>query len=146
MIRRRPFTKLLLLGCLLGAAASARAEVPAYRVIVNPRNAQTSVERRFLAQAFLRKATQWDDGEVIRPVDLAADAPARRRFAEDVLERSVAAVKSYWQQVIFSGRGVPPPELESDEEVLRYVQKHVGAVGYVSGSADVHSVKVLVVR
>jgi hypothetical protein len=146
MTHRRAFAKLLLLGSALGAAALAHAEAPVYRVIVNPRNPSGSIERRFLAQAFLRKASQWDDGEVIRPVDLASDAPARRRFVEDVLERSVAAVKSYWQQVIFSGRGVPPPELDSDEAVLRYVQKYTGAVGYVSGSADVRSVKVLVVR
>jgi hypothetical protein len=145
MTSRRAFA-ILLAGCALGGAALARAEGPAYRVIVNPKNVTPAVERRFLAQVFLRKATQWDDGEVIRPVDLPADAPARRRFAEDVLDRSVAAVKSYWQQVIFSGRGVPPPELDSDEAVLRYVLRHAGAVGYVSGNADVRAVKVLVVR
>jgi hypothetical protein len=58
----------------------------------------------------------------------------------------VQAVKSYWQQVIFSGRGVPPPELESDEAVIRYVLRFPGAVGYVSGTADVRGVKVLAVR
>jgi hypothetical protein len=145
MTSRRGFA-ILLAGCALGAAALARAEAPAYRVIVNPKNGATEVERRFLAQAFLRKATQWDDGEVIRPVDLPATAPARRRFVEEVLDRSVAAVKSYWQQVIFSGRGVPPPELDSDEAVVHYVLRHVGAVGYVSGNADVRAVKVLAVR
>jgi hypothetical protein len=53
-----------------------------------------------------------------------------------VLKRSVAAVRNYWQQRIFSGRGVPPPELDSDEEIVAYVLKHRGAVGYVSGSAE----------
>jgi ABC-type phosphate transport system substrate-binding protein len=136
----------LALGCALACTSLARAEGPAYRVIVNPRNPHTSVDRRFIAQAFLKKATQWSDGEVIRPVDLAANAPARERFTEDVLDRTVAAVKSYWQQLIFSGRAVPPPELDSDEAVIRYVLRVPGAVGYVSGAADVRAVKVLAIR
>jgi len=135
-----------LLSCLLGTRPGVRAEATAYRVIVNPKNAQSAVDRRFLAQAFLKRATAWPDGEVIRPVDLPADSGVRRRFTEDVLERTVPAVKSYWQQVIFSGRGVPPPEQDSDEAVIRYVLRNPGAVGYVSAGADVHAVKVLGVR
>ena len=63
-----------------------------------------------------------------------------------MLKRSVEAVKGYWQQRIFSGRDVPPPELETDDEVVRYVLKHEGAVGYVSGSADARRRKVVSVR
>ena len=56
----------------------------------------------------------------------------RRIFSERVLKRSVAAVRNYWQQRIFSGRDVPPPEVEGDEAVVAYVAEHPGAVGYVS--------------
>jgi len=90
------------------------------------------VDRKFLADAFLKKTTRWDDGELIRPVDQVPDSPVRRKFSEDVVKRSVAAVRSYWQQVIFTGRGVPPPEVGGDDEVVRYVLKYSGAVGYVS--------------
>src|SRR5438045_3323545 len=83
------------------AAPPAAGQSPAaYKVIVNPQNPATQVERRFLLEAFLKKTTHWRHGEPIRPVDLAADSPARRRFSEDALNRSVAAVKSYWQQSI----------------------------------------------
>jgi ABC-type phosphate transport system substrate-binding protein len=126
---------------------SALAEpAAAFRVIVNPRNLTGSVDRKFLAQAFLKKTTQWPSGDVIKPVDLAADSPLRRAFVEEVLGRSVAAVKSYWQQMIFSGRGVPPPELESEEAVIRYVLRTPGAVGYVSAGADLHGARALPVR
>jgi hypothetical protein len=130
---------------LLFGITRAQAQL-AYRVIVHPGNADTSVERTFLAHAFLKKTTTWSDGETIRPVDLLGNSPVRRRFSEDVLERPVSAVRSYWQQLIFSGRGVPPPELDNDEAVVRYVIRHPGAVGYVSGSADVRNAKILGVR
>src|SRR5262249_53583096 len=106
----------------------------------------TSVTRKFLSDAFLKKATRWPQDEPIRPVDLGPDAPARQRFSEDVHGRSVGAVKSYWQQVLFSGRDLPPPEFDGDDEVVQYVLKHPGAVGYVSGTATLGSARVLGVR
>ena len=135
-----------LLAFLVGGVTPAQGEAPPYRVIANPTNPITGVERRFLAQAFLKKATQWSDGEVIRPVDLAGDAPARRHFSEDVLERTVAAVKSYWQQVIFSGRGVPPPELDSEKAVIAYVLANKGAIGYLPAGTDPGGARVVKVR
>lgn len=142
----------LLLGLAIGLAAGhgplARAAEPsaAFRIITHPDNAAGSVERAFLADAFLKKRTRWPSGESIVAVDLRVDAPARKHFSEKVLRRSVFAVRSYWQQRIFTGRGVPPPELDTDEAVIEHVQRHPGAVGYVSGRAAVETVKVLAVR
>jgi ABC-type phosphate transport system substrate-binding protein len=119
---------------------------PVYLVIVNPKNPSTVVSRGFLEDAFLKKITRWPNDEVIRPVDLVASSPVRRRFTEDVLSRSVEGVKGYWQQRIFSGRDVPPPELDTDEDIVRYVVKHEAAVGYVSGSANIAGTKVVKVQ
>ena len=58
----------------------------------------------------------------------------------------MAAISSYWAQRIFSGRDVPPPELDSDEAVIEYVLKNRGAVGYVSPSAKLERAKVLPIR
>ena len=136
------------MGALLAFAASAFADSRSttYQVIVNPNNPTTAADREFLADAFLKKATTWSSGETILPVDLPPGSPVRRQFSEEVLHRSVAEVKSYWQQRIFSGRDVPPPELDSDEDVVEYVLKHEGAVGYVSGAANLNGAKPVSVR
>jgi ABC-type phosphate transport system substrate-binding protein len=115
-------------------------------VIVHPTNPITGVERKFLADAFLKKTTRWGHDEVIRPVDQNADSPARRKFSDEVLKRSVEAVKNYWQQGIFSGRALPPPELDGDEEIVKYVLKYSGAIGYISGSADLNGAKLVAVQ
>jgi ABC-type phosphate transport system substrate-binding protein len=128
------------------AAARSRASSASFHVIVNVANGASALDRRFLADAFLKKTTRWPGGEPIRPVDLGTESATRRRFSEDVLGRSVAAVKSYWQQMIFSGRAVPAPELDSDEEVIRYVGKYPGAIGYISGAAEPAGVKVVGVK
>jgi ABC-type phosphate transport system substrate-binding protein len=131
--------------CAMGALAQPPPTQP-FVVIVHPDNPLAATNRKLLSDAFLKKVTRWGNGELIRPVDQAPETGVRRKFSEDVLNRSVAAVRSYWQQIIFSGRDVPPPELPGDAEVVRYVVGHSGAVGYVSGSANTEGTKILPVR
>jgi ABC-type phosphate transport system substrate-binding protein len=129
-----------------GAFAQAPAARPTYRVIVHPSNATVSVDPRFVAQAFLKKIRRWPDGETIQPVDLDQNSPVRSHWSNDVLSRSVEAVRIYWQQMIFSGRELPPPEMRSDEDVVSYVLRRPGSIGYVSIGANLHGAKVLEVR
>jgi ABC-type phosphate transport system substrate-binding protein len=146
--RRYVLAVLLVVGAsalIQGGNAAAEAP-PDFRVIVHPDNPSAGLSRDFLIDAFLKRTTRWGDGEVIRPVDQRPDSFARRRFSESVLQRSVAAVKSYWQQRIFSGRELPPPELDSDDAVVNYVLKHRGAVGYVSGAAKLDRAKAVQVQ
>jgi hypothetical protein len=140
---------LLILLTLLGAALAQEGRAsapPSFRVIVHADLPYSTVERRAVADLFLKKVTRWPGGETTFPVDLASDSVVRQRFSEDVLGRSVAAVKSYWQQLIFAGRGVPPPELESDQEVLSFVARHPGSIGYISGGGGAPGAKVLSVH
>ncbi len=140
---------LVVLLILLGtrtAASGADPRASGWRVIVNPQNLVASVDRKFLAEAFFKKTTRWPNDELIRPVDLEPDASIRRRFSDEVLKKSVAAVKSYWQQMVFSGRGLPPPELDNEDQVVRFVLKNPGAIGYVSGNTDLQGAKVIPLR
>jgi hypothetical protein len=138
---RRRLTLLLMAGAVL-SAVPARGGDPDFKLIAH-QGRPSEVERAFLADAFLKNVTRWSDAVAIRPVDQRPDSLARKRFSERVLRRSVPAVKTYWQQRIFSGRGVPPPELDSDEAVVRYVESHEGAVGYVSGATPVGKAKLV---
>jgi len=118
------------------SAEQTRPAPPAFRVIVNSKNTLPSVERTFLQDAFLKKGTRWPNDTVIRPVDQIPSSSVRSKFSNDVVGRSVAAVKAYWQQRIFAGRDVPPIEVENDARVVEYVRRYEGAVGYVSGTAS----------
>jgi len=115
-------------------------------IVVHPRNPIESTGGEFLADAFLKKTTRWGSGETIQPVDLHPGSPVRKVFSETVLKRSISAVRRYWQQRIFSGRDLPPPELASEQAVIDYVVRNPGAVGYVSGAAQVGGAKVVRLR
>ena len=130
---------LILFALVLGPRALA--EPGGLRVIVNGKNATTRLDKRFLVEAFLKKRTHWDDDVPLQPIDLGQKSSTRERFSRDVLGRDVAAVRRYWAQLVFSGRGVPPPEVGSEAEVVRYVAGHPGAIGYVSAGVELVGVK-----
>jgi ABC-type phosphate transport system substrate-binding protein len=140
-LRALILVSVLILAEWLGLARATGT--PSFVVIVHPQNAISTVDRKLLANAFLKKVTRWQGGNMIRPVDRAADTPVREHFSQTVHKRSAMAIRAYWQQQIFAGRDVPPPELASDEEVVKYVLQHDGAVGYVTSSAPLNGAKVV---
>jgi ABC-type phosphate transport system substrate-binding protein len=137
-------------GLLLLLACAARAETPAapaaYKVVVHADNATGSLTRHELSAIFLGRKTAWPNGTKAVPIDQVETSPVREAFSRAVHGRRPSAVKSYWLQVLFSGRGVPPVEKAGDLQVLEGVRARAGAVGYVSAGARTHGVKVLEVR
>ena len=139
----------LVLICLLPVAIALASRPaggdpePAFQVIVNAENPATRLDKRLVAEAFLRKRTRWDGDRAILPVDLGQKSRARSAFSQQVLGRDVASVRRYWAQLVFSGRGVPPPELAFDSDVVKYVAAHGGAIGYVAPGTALSGVKVV---
>ncbi len=119
------------------ATAPAAAANPGFKVVVNASNPTTSISKEQLSRCFMKQTNTWINGATVTPVDLSAASSVRVEFSTAVHDRDVNAVKSYWQRQIFSGRGVPPPEKASDEEVLAFVRANPGAVGYVSSGTPV---------
>jgi ABC-type phosphate transport system substrate-binding protein len=133
-----------------GLAPAPEAAPPGYKVVVASANPLTTVDRGELAKIFLKNVTRWKDGREIAPVDQSGRSAVRTEFTRDVLEKAgmsrISAVESYWQQQIYSGRGVPPPVKASDAEVVAFVAANPGGIGYVGAAADTAGVKVLEVR
>lgn len=133
MIRRILAAAAVLL--LLSPARPIRAQADySFIVVVNDANPTTALPRSAVALLFLKRAA-WGDGQQALPVDQPEDSETRRDFTQLVHRKSVMAIRSYWQQQIFSGRDVPPPEKQSDREVLAFVRENPNAIGYVAASA-----------
>lgn len=105
---------------------------PGYKVVVNQANVTSSITSQQLSRIFLKQTNSWIDGTTTQPIDQVSTSEVRKAFSKEVLGRDVNAVKSHWQRQIFSGRGVPPPEKNTDAEVLDFVEANPGAVGYVA--------------
>ena len=129
----------LCFGCLLCSDLYAQG----YTIIVHPSTSISSFSKNDISKLFLKKKTTWPSGAKVLPVDLLAASSVRIRFSKDIHGKDVSSIAAYWQQQIFSGRSVPPPEEASDKAVIAFVQEHPGAIGYVSGGVVSGIVKVL---
>jgi ABC-type phosphate transport system substrate-binding protein len=121
-----------LLALLAPGVARHAAAAEFYVVVVHEDNPLSSMPAAEVSRLFLRKVERWPDGQPVLPVDLREGSPVRESFSREVHGRAPEAIRAYWQQVIFSGRGVPPPEEDSGSAVVAYVRDHRGAIGYVS--------------
>lgn len=135
---------LLLLGGLADPPPAAAAE--SFKVIVHEANPVASLRAGYVSQLFLNKISRWEDGGKVKPVDQSPRSAARAEFSQSVHGRPIRAIKSYWQQMIFTGRGLPPVEFDSDAEVIDFVRSNPGAIGYVSDGAALEGVKAIEVR
>ena len=137
---------LLTLVLVLGLTSASIAADETFKVIVNPQNTVEEVDRDFLRDAYLKKATEWSGGTAVRPIDLSSKFNVRDSFVERVLRKTPSQLKKYWNQQIFSGKGVPPPEAGSTADVIEYVMANKGAVGYLPANADPGKARVIKVR
>jgi hypothetical protein len=138
----------LLLGCLAavaswsGVAVSAAASV---QVIANPSVKSAAVSAEDLKNVFLGTKKSLPDGSTVEPV-LAESGPAHEAFLKDVLGKSDQALRNYFKTLVFTGKGSMPKSFASDAEILKYVAKTPGAIGYVAAGADAAGVKKLTIN
>jgi hypothetical protein len=122
------------------------AESPDFKIIVHPENPVASVSVGLLRAVYLKHDGSWPDDSAIHPIDLSNRFPVRAVFCERVLGKSVENLRRYWNQRIFSGKGTPPPQMDSAEEAIRKVLADRAAVAYLPSTADPGDAKVIVVR
>lgn len=126
---RRALGRAFALG-LAGIVAAAQAQESVV-VIANPNVPKTdmqSVQRIFTGR-------QIEVGGVaVVPVNLAGGSPARDRFLASVLNQDDEKYRAYWTVRRYIGKGMPPREFRSAEELISFVQSTPGAIGYVDAA------------
>jgi ABC-type phosphate transport system substrate-binding protein len=129
------------------SSPEVRAGDAAFQVVVHRSNPLASITRAELSAIYMKRTRSWSDGREIVPVDQPAGAPVRERFSRAVHGKNVAYVTRYWQRLIFSGRGIPPRQLQNDAAVLAMVKNSRDAIGYIARDAlPGENVKVLPVK
>jgi ABC-type phosphate transport system substrate-binding protein len=114
-------------------------------LIANQANPVSTLPRDEASKLFLLKRSRWANGEHARPVDQVESSPVRRQFSNAIHGMDVPSVKSFWQDIVFSGKGDPPPERASDAEVIAFVKDNANGLGYVSSATPANGVKIIIV-
>lgn len=124
-----------------------KAEEPRRLAIVTHIDNPNSVlSRAELGRIFLKKQTQWSNGDRCIPIDQAGTSEIRRQFYRMVLDRTVYDMKRYWMQETMTGNAKPPVSLENTATVKQYLQKLEGSIAYIYEDEVDDSVKLIRVR
>jgi hypothetical protein len=133
---------LLFVACLLVTSGANAAEV---KLIANPSVGATSISADDVKRVFLGTKGSLDDGSRVEPV-LAKSGAAHEAFLKQYVGKTDAALQTYYRSLVFTGKGSMPKAFASDAEVVSYVSKTKGAIGYVGAGASASGVKTLEVR
>ena len=113
-------------------------------VIVNPSVSETTLSKKEVGNIYLGKKTSWSDGSKIIFVILPGNAHAS--FLKSYVGKTEAQFKTFWKKQVFTGKGSPPKEFDSDQAMVEFVAQTAGAIGYVSEGADVSKVKTITIN
>jgi TonB family protein len=136
-------TRLLVVAGLM-ILASLYAFAGNVKVIANSSVKVDTITVDELKMIFLQEKLALGDGTHVEPV-FEKRGGAHEAFLKEYLNRNDDDLQTYYRTLVFTGRGAMPKQLASDTEVVTYVAKTRGAIGYVSASTAVEGVKVLAV-
>lgn len=111
-------------------------------VIVHPSNS-FSLTADDVTRLFTGRSKTFPDGRTAVPVNLTEDVALRAAFDEKVLGRSSSQIKAHWSKLLFTGKGTPPKEVDSDQEVIDLVKSNPNIIGYISSENANGDVKVV---
>jgi ABC-type phosphate transport system substrate-binding protein len=116
-----------------------------FQVIANSSLKVSQISSDDLKAVFLVTKTSLADDSHIQPV-LLKSGDAHESFVKQYTGKTAIALVTYYRSLVFTGKGAMPKTFASDAEVVAYVRKTRGAIGYVSASASTEGVKILEVK
>lgn len=134
--------RLLVAGLIIFASLYAFAGN--FKVIANSSVKADTITVDELKSVFLQEKLALRDGTRVEPV-LEKGGEAHTAFLREYLNRNDDDLQTYYRALVFTGRGAMPKQLGSDAEVVIYVAKTRGAIGYVSASTTAEGAKILAV-
>jgi hypothetical protein len=133
----------LFVACL--GVATTTVSAAGVQVVANNSVHTSAVSADELKNVFLGTKKSLADGSAVEPV-LADSGGAHDAFLKDVLGKSDQALRNYYKTLVFTGKGSMPKSFASDADIIKYVAKTPGAIGYVSAGADTAGVKKIAVN
>lgn len=131
--------KLILSVAALLFCAAVQAEVA---VVVGKSSAIGNISKDDLERLYLGKSTSIGDTKV-KLFNQDANSEITAEFNRLALNKSSSQVKAFWSKLMFTGKGNPPDEVDSNSAVIKAVSSDATAVGYIDAGSVTGDVKVI---
>jgi ABC-type phosphate transport system substrate-binding protein len=131
---------LTLMVLLCGAAWGAEI-----KIIANQSVPASSISADELKGIFLATKTSLSDGSHVEPV-LEKEGATHTAFLKTYIGKTSSALETYYRSLVFTGKASMPKTLATDAQVIEYVAKTKGAIGYIDAAATASGVKTLEIK
>jgi ABC-type phosphate transport system substrate-binding protein len=129
----------------VAAGFCAYAQAADLTIIANTSVVASSISGDELKGVFLATKTSLSDGSHVEPV-LEKGGPVHEAFVKTYLGKTDSALETYYRSLVFTGKASMPKTLGTDADVVSYVSKTKGAIGYVAAGAATDGVKTLEIK
>ena len=137
------FLKIGLAGAVLLAGVLQAAPITGAVVIANDGALDASIGAAALKDIYTGKTTYWRDGQSVTIAVLADKTDAALK---EVSGMDASQFKTFWQRMVFSGRGQQPKKADDVAALVALVASTKGAIALVPADAVLKGVKVLEVK
>lgn len=131
---------------ILSAAAllliSAQALAAAPAIVANPDTKLEKLSKEDAKNILLGTKTSTDGGVQLRLAVLKG-SPSHAAAVQAFTGRTADQFDKYWKKQVFSGKSIAPDAFESDAELIAFVAKTPGAIGYIDDATPVAGVQVV---
>lgn len=129
----------------LALALSALAACGADPVFITNETAPATVTKDDVKNILLGTKTKWDSGTLIK-VAVLAEGAIYDTVIQQYAERTPDQFERFWKKQVFTGKGIAPESFKTDAEVLAYVAKTPGAIGFIGSDTAAAGVKIVKVE
>jgi ABC-type phosphate transport system substrate-binding protein len=144
---KKIFLKIGLVCTLLLAGAFQALALDGVVVIVNQSVPMDSISVAALKDIYMGRTTYWADGQSVKLAILDDQITDKTDAAfEEISGMDAKHFKTFWQRMVFSGRGQMPKEIGDTVSLVAYVASTKGAIAIVLADADLKGVKKLEVK
>ena len=117
------------------AVLHARPAHASSEVLVIGHPGVPKVDAATLQRLYTGRAIQIGE-QPVTVVNAPPGAPSRDRFLASFVQMDEERYRAYWTVRRHVGKGVPPRELGSAAEIIEFVTRTPGAVGYIDAAAQ----------
>jgi ABC-type phosphate transport system substrate-binding protein len=111
-------------------------------IVVHPSNTST-FDKSTIKKIFLGKKKAFSNGRAAILLSSPPKSTATEEFNKKVIGKSSNQVNAYWSKMIFTGKGTPPQEMPSTDDILSAIAANPDAIGYIDASATTDAVKIV---
>lgn len=95
-----------------------------------------------IQKIYLGKKKLWSNGLKVVFVMLGK-GDVSKKFLKSYVKKNPSMYSKYWKKKMFTGAGTPPVIFDKEKELVQYVAKTKGTIGYISSKSYADSVKFL---